>query len=285
MSLTDEQVREGHRLLETIADEVATPLEWTAAYREAVVASARPLIAEGDPTPRLQAPARHEDVRDLAHAAMIELLHPGYFTPFRDPDGQLALTLEDAEWSADEVVKRLNFYDNHNRHVPFLAWWNEGCLSDKALRATLLDVWIMTPTRQVPQWEWVQLFKTAGFLSDASAVQRPSGPITLWRGSTSRGWRRLAWTAHQPTAEWFAWRIPYIGVADVGVLFEATVKAEHVFAITDDRGESEYIVNPASLCTSRNVCHLRSYDRDDPMPDKNAGREVRYQAPQVTPRS
>lgn len=260
-------------LIEKIAADVAPIYGWSEHKHKIVLRAALALLQSGKYR-AVGAAARsldlHDAVNGLVRAAVVAHQSPGYFTSFNDPDGQQVLNqmsyAEDFIWTVDELRRRLTHYDNHNRYMPYATWWNEGALSIDMLRGTLLDIWMMTPTRRVPQWLWLEMFKAAGYLSSPAGIDPPSMPLTLWRGSTARGWRRLSWTSDRTVGAWFAWRIPHTGAVEAGVLFEVTVAPRHVLAVANDRGESEYVVNPASLCTSRNVRRVRVFSQDDESP-------------------
>lgn len=244
--LSDDELVSANRLVHEIAAEVATWREWTRSYQEATVRAAAEMLVHPDRRPPLGSVTDIDDIVGLVQSSLVALQDPTHFTPFRDPNGEPLLErffdfdADAVEWNAQVVRDRLRLYANHNRYLPYITWWSEGILSTEILRATLLDVWMMAAsTRQVPQWMWVHMFNEAGFLAECDEIKRPDASVTLWRGSTPNGWRRLSWTADKAMGAWFAWRIPLMGYAAEGALFEAVVQPRHILAITTERGESE----------------------------------------------
>lgn len=206
---------------------------------------------------------------EIARAASVWSQDPGFYTPAFDPYGDRAA--EDARnrsspWTARQVSKRLGRYDSHNRHKPFLSWWQQGFLPPPVLAEVLLEVWTTVPTARIPSDKWVAMFRETGFISAPTRRSAPATPLKLWRGSTRHGWRRLAWSQRKETGAWFAWRIPQVGDAKCGVLFEATLDPGDILGVTDERGEFEVIVDPSRLELSRNVRAIRRYYIGDPRP-------------------
>ena len=206
---------------------------------------------------------------EVMKAAVIESKHPGFYTPAFDPSGWLAA--QDAKtrsvlWTASEVRDRLDFYDSHRRHEPFMTWRCAGLLPAHVLHDVVLDVWAMVLTGLIDADTWVTMFRGSGFISDPVGLDQPTEPVTVWRGAKLHGWRRLAWSLDERTAAWFAWRISQIGGGDEGHLFTATVAPEHVLARTDARNEAEVIVDPAGLELGRNVTQVRVLGPGEPSP-------------------
>jgi len=205
----------------------------------------------------------------VAQAVWVARSHPGFYTASFDPFGFRAAadaSRRSSPWTADEVTQRLSLYGNHERHEPFLTWWEQDLLPTPLLREVLMGVWTMVPTGQIDTRTWVAMFRMIGFVTEPPGLDRPNRPLTLWRGSTRNGWNRLAWTSDRAMAAWFAWRVPRTTSARYGCLFEATVEPSQVLARAEERGESEVIVDPAGLEFGRNVTLIRRFSEEDDNP-------------------
>jgi hypothetical protein len=123
-------------------------------------------------------------------------------------------------------------------------FWLRGMLCPDDLRALLPEAW------SGPEWPqgrlgialWVDLFRTAGFVSD-SARAPSSSPLLIHRGTTWGRRRGMAWTTDRERAEWFATRLHRPG----GLVFTVTVDSDAVLAMIDGRNEHEVVVDPSRL--------------------------------------
>ena len=71
------------------------------------------------------------------------------------------------------------------------------------------------------------------------------GQITVYRGVTpynGKNVRALSWTLDRNTAEWFAHRF-----GEEGMVYEAQIEKEHIYALFNGRNESEVVVDPKHL--------------------------------------
>ncbi|WP_377322756.1 hypothetical protein ACFJIY_25015 [Pimelobacter simplex] len=126
--------------------------------------------------------------------------------------------------------------------------YREGMLSGLAgesiARAVVPAAWSDAefPMIQLEPDEWRDLFEHIGYTVDGVAAERPSGPLTLWRGAAPGYEKGFAWTEDREKAQWFANRPHHKGG---GLLLTADVRPAWLFArITNQRpGESEYVVD------------------------------------------
>ncbi|HEY5843531.1 MAG TPA: hypothetical protein VIU87_19095 [Mycobacterium sp.] len=65
--------------------------------------------------------------------------------------------------------------------------------------------WSDPPGLLLPQETWLSLWRRIGYTRDGITADRPSGPITLWRGAYPEWKRGLAWTDNRLIAEVFRW--------------------------------------------------------------------------------
>src|SRR4029078_6886251 len=79
----------------------------------------------------------------------------------------------------------------------------------------------------------------AGGSSDA-ASERPTEPLTLYRGATEEHQRGLAWTADPERAQWFAKRVDFQD--DPALVYRRTFAPQDIMARFAGRGEDEFIV-------------------------------------------
>jgi len=143
-------------------------------------------------------------------------------------------------------------------HVPRMLYeaWKEGAIPD--LELALWAVWVhnRSPLQGLGERRWLQLFKAAGFAvvtgGTAGTVaeyehlsEKPTEPITVWRGAALTNGRGMSWSVHRGCARGFA-----VGVSQDGIesaVFEATVPVRAVLALFGDAREQECVVNPNML--------------------------------------
>jgi hypothetical protein len=154
--------------------------------------------------------------------------------------------LDAGDWeSALGIVEkpyRLAFVEN---------WQGSGRLPHRALRECLAFAWTASeyPGRAIPKKRTLRLFRLAGWMSDTTgevndhdAPARPLIPLRLWRGSTARYQRGLAWTADPERAAWFANRWH-----DGAKVWECTVPPARLLASFNGRGEAEFVCDVQGL--------------------------------------
>lgn len=123
--------------------------------------------------------------------------------------------------------------------------------------------WDDSPTSDLSEADWLEIFRAAGFFSyppliarqpDGRPVplERPGAPVTLYRGSTPDRMRRMSWTSEQALAEQLGIRHTRYGPA---ALYMATVTPEGILAYLERRGEGwTVVVDPAEVT---DIKHLK----------------------------
>ncbi|MFD8413973.1 hypothetical protein ACFV2Q_19815 [Streptomyces sp. NPDC059650] len=110
-----------------------------------------------------------------------------------------------------------------------------------------LDVWSGAeyPHQNLDESLWRMLFEAAGYTVDGKAAERPTEPLTLWRGSVPGRRRDWSWTSDRTIAEEFAFK----GVRGrpIGVVWETKVPPRSLLSFDNGREESEYVVDTHGL--------------------------------------
>ena len=143
-------------------------------------------------------------------------------------------------------------------HVPRMLYeaWKGGSIRD--LELALWAVWVhnRSPLQGLGERRWLQLFKAAGFTVVTGETvgtvaeyehltEKPTEPVTVWRGAALTNGRGMSWSTHRECARGFA-----VGVSQDGIesaVFEATVPFRSVLALFGDQREQECVVNPNML--------------------------------------
>ena len=105
------------------------------------------------------------------------------------------------------------------------------------------------PLSSIPIQTWRDLFDIAGFTHKGLPADRPTEPLTLYRGCGPSGEHGWSWTADRDTAQRFADQF-----GAIGQVVERQWEPEHLLASIDPavNSESEWIVdtgeNPQPLC-------------------------------------
>lgn len=133
---------------------------------------------------------------------------------------------------------------------------------EPALLAELYDVDLITPELlpfvvaeawSAPEWpsrrldhgRWLELFRSAEYAVDGEPAARPAAPVRLYRGADAEHRAGMAWTDDRGRARWFAERPIWPARATVWTTLAAP--AALLARLTDERSESEYVVDPAML--------------------------------------
>jgi hypothetical protein len=116
--------------------------------------------------------------------------------------------------------------------------------------------WDDSPTSDLGEADWLEIFRAAGFFSypplvvrqpDGTRVPlaRPSSTVTLYRGSLANRMPRMSWTCERDLAEQLGRRHTPYGAA---ILYKATVEPDAILAYLERRGEGwTVVVDPAAL--------------------------------------
>lgn len=109
----------------------------------------------------------------------------------------------------------------------------------------LSELWRDTEGPSLARETWLEMFRLYAPVSPVmrrSRLALPTRPFTVFRGMSEDeaegGVYGLSWTLEQGKAEWFARRFERDGV-----VIEAVVEPEHVFAYLPERGESEVVID------------------------------------------
>ena len=121
---------------------------------------------------------------------------------------------------------------------------------------TNIWTWDDSPTSDLGEADWLEIFHAAGFFSypplvvrqpdgTRAPLARPSSTVTLYRGSLADRMRRMSWTCELDLAEQLGRRHTPYGAA---VLYKATVVPGAILAYLERRGEGwTVVVDPAEL--------------------------------------
>jgi hypothetical protein len=158
-----------------------------------------------------------------------------------------AYILEADELTADDLVT-LTARAGRNSG-PDLLWtaYIEGKAGRDVLTATIGGVWTGAeyPDQALGRRAWLELFAEAGYTEEGRPAERPTDPLTLYRGATYERRRLMSWTDNRAVAERFA-AGGLVG-RQAGRLWTATVPPPALLCRINDRDESEYVVDTRGL--------------------------------------
>jgi hypothetical protein len=103
-----------------------------------------------------------------------------------------------------------------------------------------------SPTSGVGEAAWIEVFERAGFFTyPPVSAERPTSPVTVYRGSTAERLMRMSWTADRKMAVELGTRHAQYSHT---WLYEATVRPDAILAYLERRGEGwTVVINPAGL--------------------------------------
>ena len=178
----------------------------------------------------------------IQHPLMHTILAPGHFLNplYERRQAALQAALADGDYErvfyTYESPYRLSILDNI-----------AGFLDDATRRQLLAVAWT---TCEYPSSydteEMVDLFERIGFITDSPATA-PDGDLTIYRGGHRDG---MSWTSDMQVAANFRIRL-----GRDEDLWQATVNGADVLALFAQRGESEVVVNPATLFGVTTISH------------------------------
>lgn len=121
--------------------------------------------------------------------------------------------------------------------------WVAGRLTVADLRCALGEAWDAPewPERVLGRRTWVELFRTAGFVSTEGRIPPPTTSLTVYRGSVPSRRRGMAWTLDHSVAVWFAERCACFGRQ--AALYQMQIEPQSVLAMFDARKEAEVVVD------------------------------------------
>ena len=132
--------------------------------------------------------------------------------------------------------------------------FSQPYLSKEDFSSILADAWMNSEyanrDANVSKERLVSMFKQADrakLMSDMERTQLDAlaDPVTVYRGVTAynaENIRALSWTLDYDTAVWFAHRF-----GEDGMVYQAQIKKEHIFALLTGRNESEVVLDPKYL--------------------------------------
>ena len=132
--------------------------------------------------------------------------------------------------------------------------FSQPYLSKEDFSSILADAWMKSEyanrDANVSKERLVSMFKQADrakLMSDMERTQLDAlaDPVTVYRGVTNYNAKNicaLSWTLDYDTAVWFAHRF-----GEDGMVYQAQIKKEHIFALLTGRNESEVVLDPKYL--------------------------------------
>jgi hypothetical protein len=106
-----------------------------------------------------------------------------------------------------------------------------------------------SPTSDLGEAEWLEIYAAIGFFSYPEGRTRPSEAITLYRGASADRLNRMSWTDDRQVAVMLGTRHAWYKPA---ALYEATVTPDAILAFLGRQGEGwTVVVNPAGLADIR----------------------------------
>ena len=128
--------------------------------------------------------------------------------------------------------------------------FSQPYLSKEDFSSILADAWMKSEYANVSKERLVSMFKQADrakLMNDMERTQLDAlaDPVTVYRGVTNynaKNIRALSWTLDYDTAVWFAHRF-----GEDGMVYQAQIKKEHIFALLTGRNESEVVLDPKYL--------------------------------------
>lgn len=131
--------------------------------------------------------------------------------------------------------------------------WKSGVVSDRDLRGLIPDAWTRSgndqPEQVIGTQDWVEMFRTAGFVSQPTSQIAPVGTLTIYRGAPEQRSRGMAWSTDVIKAEQHRQRCEKFN--ETALLYTATIEPIGVLALFSSRGEEEVVVDPQFLIDHR----------------------------------
>jgi len=125
--------------------------------------------------------------------------------------------------------------------------------------------WDDSPTSDLSEADWLEIFRAAGFFSypplvvrrpegTPAPLERPTTAVTLYRGSLADRMRGMSWTCERDLAEQLGRRHTPYGAA---VLCKATVAPGAILAYLERRGEGwTIVIDPAGLTGTERLADI-----------------------------
>lgn len=134
-----------------------------------------------------------------------------------------------------------------NEGPVFLATaYAENLIEADTVTALIGGIWSSAefPDRYLDHGTWRWLFDVAGFTVEGKPADRPTEPLTLFRGAVPERRTDWSWSRDRAVAERFAAGLRGRGT---GRLWVCTVPPESMLAVNTERDEAEIVVDTRSL--------------------------------------
>lgn len=140
------------------------------------------------------------------------------------------------------------WYDRNDLPHLLVEAYVRNLLTPAHLAKGIEETWTLTeyPSSGLSEQYWVQLFEEVGYLHNSKRApkERPTEPLTLYRGATRDRQMGLSWTADLERAIWFAQRFHEASGFESAYVYEAVVMPDALLAYFNEaRGEEEYVVD------------------------------------------
>lgn len=188
-------------------------------------------------------------------------------------DRVLQRLLDLPEYPSADVVFAACCRLGRNAPALVLSLHYEDCLLAEVAAGAVPHAWsaVEFPHQALAEGEWRELFDFAGYTREGVPADRPTEPLTLWRGALAEHRRGWSWTDDLDLARWFADR-PLTDRR--GRVWVATVEPARLLArISTFRtveparllaglsqaqtGEPQYVVDARGLDVADNDAHQR----------------------------
>lgn len=118
------------------------------------------------------------------------------------------------------------------------------------------------PTLQFGFDEWFELFWLAGFVTDKPGFEKPTEPLTIYRGAFDDSRHGPSWTTDLMVASWF-WRRYKQGAPNRPAhVWTATAMPNEILGMFFGRSESEVIFDPTDTAA------IKKYEGELPTDDE-----------------
>lgn len=138
-----------------------------------------------------------------------------------------------------------------------VGWYRAGRITTPdELNVLVTETWSFarSPARDagMSTLELVQMFRTAGFVSNRDHGRAPKTPMRLYRGATRAGVVGFTWSPNRILASGFAGIAEFKHRPGEGVLCEAVIEPRQILGIYY-KTEEEFIVDPLTLSSDEMV--------------------------------
>lgn len=146
-----------------------------------------------------------------------------------------------------DIVSRMTTYAGRI-YGPRILWYMDHfkCIDAGAYPRLVSYVWGLAefPGLSLSKSQWMRLWRRAGFTIDGVPAERPTEPITLYRGSRASHKRGFAWTDDIKVGRWFV-----TSRYGNNHLYKVVCPPDRLLARIHEegRGESEWIIDAKAL--------------------------------------